>query len=108
MAWGMARLAQIEPGAVVLDPMVGKAGTLLQAASLQPDATYIGIDTDEEQIEAARHNVASRLGGAPIELLVGDGTSLPHGRNTVDRVLCDLPFGKKHGTAVHNTILYPR
>jgi hypothetical protein len=41
-------------------------------------------------------------------LLVGDATAPPLKRATVDVLLCDLPFGKMHGSVQENRSLYPR
>ena len=41
-------------------------------------------------------------------LLVGDATAPPLKPATVDVLLCDLPFGKMHGSVEGNRTLYPR
>ncbi|WP_066361881.1 hypothetical protein [Herbidospora mongoliensis] len=56
VAAAMARLADIRPGHVVLDPCCG-AGTLLIEARIQePGASYHGRDLDPKAIQAAREN----------------------------------------------------
>lgn len=40
VGWALASLAGIRPGHLVLDPMVGRAGLLIQAARLSPAATF--------------------------------------------------------------------
>ena len=51
------RLAQIEKGDVVLDPMCGVGTTLIEAAVERPDAFYIGADVDSRQLEACADNL---------------------------------------------------
>jgi tRNA G10 N-methylase Trm11 len=105
IAWGMAKVAQIKHGAVVVDPMVGRGATLIEAQRSFSDATYIGFDTCPAQLSAARGNVAAAE--ATIELSLGDATKMTLENDSVDVFLCDMPFGKRHGTQLDNCVLYP-
>ena len=104
VGWAMATLAQLQPALQVVDPMVGRAGTLLEASLVEPTAHLIGFDIDDDQLAAAIDNVA----GSAIEICQGCAMRLPLANNSCDRIICDLPFGKKHGTAASNRVLYPR
>jgi tRNA (guanine6-N2)-methyltransferase len=101
MAAAMVRLAQLKPGNVVLDPMCG-AGTILAEASLyvrqqagrNPAWTIAlqGGDIDPHHVKFARTNLR-QLAEAPLE--TWDARKLPLADASVDRVICNLPFGKQ-------------
>lgn len=101
IGWALASLAKIQPGWRVLDPMCGRGGVLIEAALLQPQAAAcVGCDKHAEQLEGAATNAqaAMKLAGAqPLLLLRADATRLPLADGSVDAVLSDMPFGRKHG-----------
>src|SRR5262249_14920719 len=93
----MVRLAELRPGHVVLDPMCG-AGTILAEAarslgrSAEPALPILGGDVDRAAVRAARANLESL---ANIALARWDARALPLADQSIDRVICNLPFGKK-------------
>ena len=54
----------------------------------------------------SRHSM-SKTHNAAIELLYADARALPLRDGSVDVVLCDLPFGRQHGSVDGNMALYP-
>ncbi|MGH8792466.1 MAG: TRM11 family SAM-dependent methyltransferase [Stackebrandtia sp.] len=102
----MTRLAKIEPDHTVLDPVCG-AGTLLVAAgeTFSP-ARLLGGDHDRRWAAAARDNLADRR--VPAGLWRGDARAVPLADDSVDRVVANLPFGKRVGSHVGNKQLYPK
>lgn len=97
----MVRLAKIEPGQRILDPVCG-AGTLLAtAAAMAPDAVLLGADHDRRWVLAARENVGAA------GLWRGDARRWPVPDGSVHRVVANLPFGKRVGSHIGNTTLYP-
>jgi 23S rRNA G2445 N2-methylase RlmL len=105
VAAAMVRLADLKPGLTVLDPMCG-AGTLLAEALLFAKShrseggepwplTVLGGDLDPKHSRAAAANLV-RFGEVRPE--TWDARQLPHGDASVDRILCNPPFGKQHGT----------
>ena len=97
LAAAMVRLAGIQPGQVVLDPMCG-AGTLLAEhlavagtirAAHQP---ALGGDLDSGAVRAAATNLR-RLG--PSQVSRWDARRLPLADQSVDRILSNPPFGKQ-------------
>jgi 23S rRNA G2445 N2-methylase RlmL len=99
VAAAMARVANLRTGQVVLDPMCG-AGTILaeilelgKYANMRP-SLILGGDLDLSALRAAAPNLRS-LGKA--QLLRWDSTQLPLASQTVDRIVCNPPFGKKLG-----------
>ena len=100
IGWALAALAELRQGCRVLDPMCGRAGILLEAARLQPRASaYVGCDKSSDQLQGAAANAhaAARQGMLPLLLLHANATQLPFHDGSVDVVLSDLPFGRKHG-----------
>jgi tRNA (guanine6-N2)-methyltransferase len=104
LAAAMVRLADLKPGQTVLDPMCG-AGTLLAEAveyarmkrggPLGWSLTAWGGDIDRLHVKAAEVNLR-RLG--PVRLETWDARRLPIEDGTIDRILCNPPFGKQLST----------
>lgn len=97
LAAAMVRLGGASPGHVVLDPMCG-AGTILAeqidlARSRKAGhVTVIGGDIDATPLVATAANVR-KLG--PAHLARWDARRLPLALGSVDRVICNPPFGKQ-------------
>ncbi len=97
VAAAMARLAQIRPRQVVLDPMCG-AGTILAEVlelARSQDMRLAGVwggDLEAPALRAANPNLR-RLGHV---MLAGwDARALPLPDRSVDRIVCNPPFGKQ-------------
>ncbi|MEU9337662.1 methyltransferase domain-containing protein [Streptomyces sp. NPDC048290] len=89
VAAAMAALADPAPGALVLDPCCG-AGTLLAESALrEPAARHLGFDLSGRALTAARANTE----GLPVTVERADAARLPLADGTVDRVLCNPPWG---------------
>ena len=82
----VAQAARIKPGDVVLDPFCGRGTFLVEAALFEPDATYVGIDRDGEQLAKATRNAETST-GAQIRFERGDATALPLADDSVDAVV---------------------
>jgi tRNA (guanine6-N2)-methyltransferase len=97
IAAAMVRLAGAAPGEVVLDPMCG-AGTILAEQielSKVRKAGRVetwGGDLDMNMLRAAASNL-HKVG--PALLVHWDATRLPLARESVDRIVCNPPFGKQ-------------
>lgn len=129
----MTRLVKPRAGQTVLDAFCG-AGTLLVTAarrtalaagpppssaaprdpavrpdsapaSLAPLIRLVGFDLDPAALAAARDNAGRRA--APLLLARADAAALPVADHTVDRIVSNLPFGKRVGSHRGNTTLYP-
>eukprot|EP00965_Chrysotila_dentata_P191422 6174521-Pleurochrysis_carterae.AAC.3 len=102
VAWSIASLACIQPGQLVLDPMVGKGGLVIEAALAHPRARFVGVDHSTEQLSVAAENacIAGPNASHRVELIQGDAIHLPLRDHTVDAIICDLPFGKRHTSAM--------
>ncbi|XP_023591437.1 THUMP domain-containing protein 2 isoform X4 [Trichechus manatus latirostris] len=69
IAWAMASLAEIQAGALVLDPMCGLGTILLEAAKEWPDVYYVGADVSDSQLLGAHDNLKAAGLKDKIELL---------------------------------------
>ncbi|KAJ1475921.1 hypothetical protein T484DRAFT_1908810, partial [Baffinella frigidus] len=107
-AWAMARTLNIRANEMVLDPMCGSGGLLLEAARGWPGANFVGVDIDQDQVDRCVANAAQV--GLPLQVLMADVSSqggIPLPTASVDKILVDLPFGKKFGSLDTNPDLYP-
>ncbi|MCI0463830.1 MAG: RNA methyltransferase [Gemmataceae bacterium] len=109
LAAALVRLAEVRPGQVVLDPMCG-AGTILAEQltagwRCEPAARLLGGDLDAEALRTAAANLR-RL--TEPELARWDAGLLPLADASVDRVVCNPPFGKQLGEPEEIGPLYRR
>ncbi len=105
IAHGLVRLADLRPGHVVVDPMCGAATIPIEARRVQPDARVIAGDCHADELARARSNIDRA--GVEVELHRWDARELPLETGSVDRIICDLPFGRRVGSPVRNRHLYP-
>lgn len=97
-------LAKIGDGDVVLDPCCGAATMLVETAAVAPSARPVGSDVDVAALAAAAANLPLVPGAA---LVRADAARLPFADRCVDRVVTNLPFGKRVGSHTGNLALYP-
>ncbi|XP_048386817.2 THUMP domain-containing protein 2 isoform X2 [Stegostoma tigrinum] len=95
VAWAMAYLADIKAGSLVLDPMCGLGTILLEAAKEWPTAYYHGVDNTASQLQMASANVCFAKLTNSIDLMRASVTELPLLTESMNVVICDIPFGKK-------------
>eukprot|EP00271_Cylindrocystis_brebissonii_P001869 TRINITY_DN12186_c0_g3_i1.p1 TRINITY_DN12186_c0_g3~~TRINITY_DN12186_c0_g3_i1.p1 ORF type:complete len:519 (+),score=90.13 TRINITY_DN12186_c0_g3_i1:79-1557(+) len=125
-AYALLQLAHIEPGHIVLDPMCGGGTIPLEAADwLGSRIAALGGDNDEFAVEAARKNSEALYGRPPpsseevgnarwrpltsgSDLAVWDVCRLPVRTGSIDRLLCDMPFGVRCGSVRMREQLSPR
>jgi 23S rRNA G2445 N2-methylase RlmL len=65
----------------------------------------LGGDLDPDSVRRARTNAGHR--GAQVHLVRSDATRQPWADARVDRVIANLPFGKRVGSHGANRTLYP-
>lgn len=104
---GLLRLAKLKPGMTLLDPCGGVATIPIVDAIERPEGHSWSIDADGSAVADAEANVGERELGDRIDVRRGDATALDLPDLSVDRVVSDLPFGKKVGSNVENRVLYP-
>jgi tRNA (guanine6-N2)-methyltransferase len=101
----LCRLAKIGPDDAVLDPVCGAGTLLVTAAETAGTGRLLGADLDLRAVRAARDNLAGR--DLPATVVRADATRLPLADGSVDRVVANLPFGKRVGSHRGNATLYP-
>jgi SAM-dependent methyltransferase len=98
----MIRLLAPEGSQLVCDPCCGAGTLLFEAAAAVPGIRTLGGDISRPALAAARRNLGA---GAP--LYRGDARFLPLAGQTVQRLVCNLPFGKRVGSHRQNVEFYP-
>lgn len=97
VAYCMSLLAGIRPSSIVLDPMCG-AGTIpVEAAKAFDVGGVWALDINTEAILCAIRNAEEAK--ADVRFLIGDATRLPLPDSCVDRIVCNLPWGKQLHTS---------
>jgi SAM-dependent methyltransferase len=101
----LVRMAKITDGHRVHDPCCG-TGTLLIAADAAARSLRLsGSDIDPAGLAMARQNLRDRQLDAALRQ--ADAIPFPHPDGSLDRVVSNLPFGKRVGSHGANTRLYP-
>ena len=95
VARALVMLSEPEDGDVFLDPMCGAGTILIERGLYGRYAQLLGGDIRPDAVAAARTNIGPRY--KPIAIREWDVRDLPLGDGSVDRVVCNLPFGKKIG-----------
>ena len=106
LARAMVRLAEPGDDDVFLDPMCGAGTILIERGDHGRYGQLLGGDIRPEAVAATRTNIGPRY--KPIEIREWDAVGLPLKDVSVDRVVCNLPFGKKVGEPWEMQSLYER
>jgi tRNA (guanine6-N2)-methyltransferase len=101
----LVRLAKIQSGQTVLDPFCGAGTLLVLAGEMAAPGRLFGGDVQRRWLAMAAENLELR--GVRAALFRADATRIPVTTGAVDRVLANLPFGKRVGTHRGNEELYP-
>jgi hypothetical protein len=105
LAAALVRLARVPPRATVLDPFCGAGTNLLLAGAMTEFGLLLGGDVRADSLERAATNATHR--SAPVRLVRADATRQPWVDASIDRVVANLPFGKRVGSHAANQVLYP-
>jgi len=110
----LARLAALQPGDIVLDPMAGTGSIPLEGALGFTSTFHIGGELVDKSVKSCRVNldgvlVKNNLRIAPaMDVIQWDVVKAGCLRdNSVDVVISDLPFGRRSGSKLDNRKLYP-
>lgn len=104
LAAAMVHLTDPGENDVFLDPMCGTGTLLIERGIAARHRLLIGGDIDQASLNAARENVGPRH--KPRDLLLWDARRLPLADASVDRVACNLPFGRQLGRPSELPALY--
>lgn len=111
--YALLRLAKIQTGDIVIDPMAGSGAIPVECCRAWEDnewyAYTIGGEIQDKSVKKSRVNlnIFQDEDRPPLDLLQLDVTSLPFRQETIDVFVSDLPFGKRHGSKRINMTLYP-
>ncbi|EMA39567.1 RNA methylase [Halococcus hamelinensis 100A6] len=92
LARALANIAGTEPGSLVVDPMCGTGGVLVEAGLVGADV--LGLDAQAKMARGARENLAHYLDGGWATAR-GDATHLPLEDGAADAVVFDAPYGRQ-------------
>lgn len=101
----VTHLLKAGPQDVVLDPFCGSGTFLVEADAAGRGGLLLGGDTALPALRAAQRNTAALE--RPVGLLHARAQALPLPSHRVDRIVSNLPFGKRVGSHRHNEELYP-
>jgi len=104
LAYSMVRLSRPHPEDVFLDAMCGAGTILLERALIKRYRYLIGGDVSIDALDAIVENFGRKH--QPRQFFHWDARSLPLGSNTVDKIVCNLPFGETIGNVSQLTNLY--
>ena len=104
LAYSMVRLSKPHPDDVFLDAMCGAGTILLERALIGRYRYLIGGDVSTEALDATVMNFGRKH--QPRQFFHWDARTLPLQPNTVDKIVCNLPFGETIGNIPQLTNLY--
>ncbi len=104
LAYSMVRLSKPHPDDVFLDAMCGAGTILLERALIGRYRYLIGGDVSTEALDATVTNFGRKH--QPRQFFHWDARTLPLQPNTVDKIVCNLPFGETIGNMPQLTNLY--
>ncbi|EDQ88316.1 uncharacterized protein MONBRDRAFT_37501 [Monosiga brevicollis MX1] len=110
VAAGLGRIARPWPNEVCLDPMCGAMTIAVETVTEFPDVTFLNSDIDRESLATGKANVNACLppsAQARILSFYASARHLPLGVGAVDRVVCDMPWGKRCSKPRLMRKLYP-
>lgn len=105
IAYNLCRLLNIEEGDIVLDPMCGSS-MLLEIAmkEFKNQGFYICADIDEFSIKKSQKNLE---GYGFVDLVLCNSARSPFRKNCINKIITDMPFGKRCGSHHTNMKIYP-
>ena len=106
IAYSMVRLSRPHPNDVFLDAMCGAGTILLERAHISRYRYLIGGDISTEALDATVTNFGRQH--QPRQFFHWDIRTLPLQPNSVDKIVCNLPFGETIGNVPQLTNLYRR
>ncbi|MGB9964471.1 TIGR01177 family methyltransferase [Halobacterium hubeiense] len=97
LARALCNLARVRPGDVVLDPMCGTGGVLIEAGLL--GARPLGTDAQSKMVAGASENLAAYV--PDFDVARADATRLPLRDGAADAVVFDAPYGRQSKVETH-------
>ena len=88
----MVRLAEVKYGQRFLDPMCGVGTILAECLAVQSKSTVIGGDLEPTSLRSTQTNLRRQ---GTTSLVRWDARQLPLKDQSIDRLVCNPPFGKQ-------------
>lgn len=114
ICYAMLRKAQIQPGDIVLDPMAGSGAIPIECCDTWLDgensAFSLGGDKQRKPLNVYNTNITSFMEKErkpPHDMLRLNAKRMPFCDESIDVIVCDVPFGHRHGSTTYNERLYP-
>lgn len=106
IAYNLCRLMNIMEGDLIIDPMCGSS-TIIEIAirEFKEHATYICCDIDEVSIHKSQKNLSNYT--SCVDLILCNSARSPFRRGVFDKIVTDMPFGKRCGSHGTNFKTYP-
>ena len=104
VAYALLFLAQPFDGMVFVDPMCGTATIPIEAALGFKNAHYLCGELDAKTHRLAKANL--EFARVPVHLFRWDARRMPLKEHSIDRVVSNLPFGRRVGSRAQNQELY--
>lgn len=106
IAYNLCRLLNIHDGDIIIDPMCGSS-TIVEIAlkEFKNQAYYICSDIDEISLQKSQKNLGI-LGY--VDLVLCNAMRSPFRPNAFDKIITDMPFGKRCGSHNSNLKDYPK
>lgn len=108
--YSLLRVASIEVGDIVMDPMAGSGAIPVECCHGWNDewlAYVLSGEIEPKPIYKCKVNLNSYPVGPPRDLLQLDLRKSPIRDGSIDVFVSDLPFGRRHGSKKNNKTLYP-
>ena len=106
VAAAMCRLLDPQPGEVFMDPMCGAGTLLVERYALDPNVILIGSDLYTEKLDMSLCNL--QAAGIMPRLIKSDARRMAIGAGSVDKIACNMPWGRLVASHRINRHLYPR
>ncbi len=100
----MSLLSEPNPLDIFVDPMCGAGTIVIERALAGPYKYIIGGDKSIESINSAKINVGASKEN--IHLVLWDALNIPLSDHIIDKVVCNMPFGKQTGDNIDNKPFY--
>jgi len=113
IAYSLLRFANIQTGDVICDPMCGSGSISVEGALGLPKTFQLAGENHPMAIQHSAENIQAleeEKGDSytlPASVIQWDIYQLPLRTSCVDKIVTDLPFGKKIGNKDRNMFLYP-
>ncbi|XP_014599950.1 PREDICTED: THUMP domain-containing protein 3-like [Polistes canadensis] len=106
ICYNLLRLAQPNPGDIIIDPMCGSASIPIEGGLVYESSYILCGDNHSKAVLRSKSNIENSCSKSKVDLTQWDVCYLPLLNNSIDIVVTDMPFGKRSGNMMDNRVLY--